>query len=303
MSSVVYDAILGGVNLRQVTQSSYNGNTSIIDGTLSGELDPSELYGGDAQPMASLTSGDLAGVLAGISITAGLAVAAGSIVIPFNERVQGGTFQSGSNHATISSANGLIVPTSFSAGQGDAAALAAIDVHFRKGAITEDPRTAPCAINANQALAAQAFVGQYAMGPVTANLGSEGSLSQVSGISRVAVNPGIEVIKEAFDGHIYPTRLHISRRRPTIDLTFVDKAHASRFGSTYQALVALSVFFRKRADGGTFAADGGANHVKFSFGAGITGMQTVSASGANTGEVTVRIHGKALSAATGQAIA
>lgn len=47
MSSVVYDAILGGVNLRQVTQSSYNGNTSIIDGTQSGELDPSELYGGE----------------------------------------------------------------------------------------------------------------------------------------------------------------------------------------------------------------------------------------------------------------
>jgi hypothetical protein len=299
MSATVYDAILGGLTLRQVMRTAYSPNANIIAGRVSGGLNPSEFYGGPAEPMASFDSADLAGVLGGLSVTAGLSVAAGTITIPFNERANGGTFASGSNHETLSSANGLIVPTSFSANQDDAAAIATLECHFR----STDGLTYPVAVNANQALGSQAFSAQFAMGPVGLELGSEGSASLLDGVSAIAVNPGLTVVKEKYNGAIYPTRLFITQRDPSIDITFVDLAGLVRFTSIYQSLVSLAVFFRKRADGGSFVSDATEEHIAFSFAAGITQIQQVGASGNATGSHTVRLYGKALTASAAAAIA
>lgn len=299
MSATVYDAILGGLTLRQVMRTAYSPNGNILAGRQSGALDPSQFYGGPAEPVASFDSADVAGVLAGLSVTAGLAVAAGTITIPFNERSNGGTFAAGSSHETISGANGLIVPNSFSANQDDPAAMATLECHFR----STDGLTNPVSVNANQALAAQAFNAQFAMGPVGIELGSEGSSSQLTGVSGVTINPGLTVIKEKYDGAIFPTRLFISQRDPSIDLTFVDLAGLVRFRSIYQALVSIVVYFRKRTDGGTFVADNVTEHIGFSFGTGITQVQQVGANGNATGSHTVRIYGKTLTASAATAIA
>lgn len=288
-SESVYDAVLGGLTLKQVTDGSYAPGAQPIAARASGNIDPDQYFGGPAEPKAMFSSGDIAGVLAGLSVTAGLAVASGTITIPFRKRSQQAGFASGGSHFTVSGTNGLIVPTRFRAAQDDEAALAELECWFR----STDGLTVPAAVNVNQSLAAQSFNAQFAMGPVTVNG------SAIPEIVEASVNPGITVRSSRHDGGIYPQKLYIVERRPTIDITFEDFDEAV---AVYQVMTECEVFFRKRSGVG-FVSDATEQHIKFSFADGIATTEQLQASGQQDGRATIRLHGETLTASAASAIA
>ena len=157
MSTAIYDGIFDSLNIRQVQNTDYQPNLETAVGRYSGGLDPQQINIIKGDPVISFTTTDLATVLAGISVTAGLALtSAGTITVPFQSRASGGTFLGSSSHKTLSATLGLLVPMELSASQGD-----------KKGAqlklelypASSSGLANPVAMNTGATLAAQAFVG------------------------------------------------------------------------------------------------------------------------------------------------
>lgn len=292
MSDVVYDAVLGALTLKQVTRTAYSLNGTPIAGMASGAADPSEYFGGRADPSCTFESADVAGVLGGVSVTAGLAIASGTITIPWNKRSNGGTFAGSGSHVALSGANGLLIPTRFSANQDDEAAMAELQLFFR----STDGATEPVAEATSQTLAAQSFNAQYALGPGSING------TAVPELVGVSINPGITVEPQAVNGGIYPTALFITMRRPTIDFIFEDLDALATYSAQFTAMTAAIAYFRKRS-GASFVADATEEHIKFSFADGIITTETVSGSGVNRAQATLRCYGETLTASAASAIA
>lgn len=292
MADVTYDAVLGAISLRQVMRTSYSLNGTPIAGSQSGSPDVSEYFGGPADPRATFESADIAGVLGGLSVSAGLSVAAGTITIPWNKRANGGTFASGSSHVALSGANALIVPTRFSVNQDDEAAIAELEVHFRSTTGFAEP----VAEAASQALASQAFNAQYGLGPASIN-GT--AIPELVGIS---VNPGITVEAQKTNGALYPTALFITQRRPSIDFIFESLDALATYSAQFTVMTAAIAYFRKRSSV-SYVADGTAEHCKFSFADGITTTESVQSSGVSRAQATLRCYGEVLTATATSAIA
>lgn len=289
---VVYQATLGSLTLRQVMSSSYSSNAQPIAGTASGALDVAQFYGGPAQPQATLESEDIASVMAISNVlTAGIAVASGTISIPYQKRAQGATFASGTAHETISGTNGLIVPTSISVSQ-DGNASVSLQCWFR----STDGLTNPVTLNEDQSLASETFQGLFGLGPGSVNGNT------LTELLSVTVNPGITVEPQTANGGLFPSGLYITARRPSIDYTFRDVADlAANFGSVFTVGTAAIAYLRARSGTG-YSSNVSTAHIKFSFTDGIVAAEQVSASGTESGTVTMRVYGESLAVATGSAI-
>lgn len=277
----VYDGILGAVALKQCLTARYGPSPQVGVGRYSGGLDPQEFYLTGANPGFSWETKDIAGVLAGVSVTTGLAVAAGTVSMPFQKRAQGGTFSGAGANAIITSANGLAVISAISASDGDA--TVSLDYMGR----STDGVTVPITASVNQNLSAQAFNVTHCLRKVLIN-GT--TLTQVR---NVVVRPGITVTPFTAGGHLYPTIFNITQRNPTIDITFCDLDGVSTYGPLFAAMTSAVVYLAKRSDGGTFVADGTGAHVSLSFAAGIITPESVQGQDPNS-ELTLRLYGKAL---------
>lgn len=290
---VVYDAILGsGNNLRQVRSSQYSPNGTIILGSASGAIDPSELYGGAANPTVLFETADVAGALGLMSVTAGLHVSSGTITIPYQKRANGAAFAGTLSHMTISGTDALIIPVQISGRQDNEAVILTVQVIFYSSTGLANPVT----FNTGATLASQAFNAQYDFGPVYADLG--GGSSQIAEAVGWTVNTGIVVGTQRANGGIYPSKLFIQQRNPTIEILFEDFDDAAAFGTVYDALTSCAVYGRQRTDGGTHTADASGAHLKFSFAAGITDIRSLGGSDRNNGQASIMLTGKALTAAT-----
>jgi len=289
-----YDAILGSLTLRQVRKSGFQPQAKTQAGRVSGGLDASALFLKEAQPRAMFTSGDIAGVIAGLSLTAGLSVVAGTITIPYNRRANGGTFAGGSSNFTLTGANGLILPRSISASQGEEeGASADIEVIF----LSTDGLTAPVAANVNQALGSQAFNAMYAMGPVY--IGG----SQLTQVQSIKVDTGLQATVKLYDGTCYPTITFIQQRDPAIEVTFENFDALSSNGPLFATLGSgCAAYFRKKASHSTFTSDASTVHCKLSFADGLASVESAEASGTDNGSATIRLNGLALVGSAASAI-
>lgn len=292
MADVAYDAVLGGLTLRQVRRSGVSPGIQLIAARASGAVAPSAFYVDQADARATFESMDVAGVIGGLSMQTGLFVSGGTLVIPWNRRANGGTFAGTLSHFTVSAATGLVIPKQFSAQQNGGGAVASLEVAF----LSSDGLTSPIASNVNQTLAAQAYNVLYDLGPLSVNS------VQVPRITGVTVNPGLTVAVRRYDGAVWPTEIHIERQDPTIDITFEDFDTLNSYLNG-AAITAVAAYFRKRAPGSTYVAAGTAQHVKFSFTAGMVTAEDVSAEQQNAGQATLRLTGASLAASATQAIA
>lgn len=291
MASTVYDAILGALTLKQVTRTSFQPNLQVIAGKASGAPGPSELFAGPAEPMASFDSMDVSGVLAAVSVTAGLAVSSGTITIPWNKRSNGGTFAGSSAHDRLNATDGLIVPTQFSANQADEGASVSLDAHF----ISSDGTTVPVTATGSQTLASQSFNAMYSLGPGSINTEV---IPQLVGVS---INPGITVEKQSVDGYNYPTAIFIKEIDPYIDFLFESMAALVTHSPLFTVGSAAVAYFRKRS-GISFVANGTAQHCKFSFADGLVAAESIQHSDVNRGQATLRVYGETLTASGASAI-
>ena len=293
---VCADALFGATNIRQVTQSSHSTNHEHRKAMISGGAAVSQVSGKSAGEITQLTSADMAAIVALNTSTfcsVGLSLLASTITVPYKIRSAGALFASGLNHTAITGANALIVPTSFEVTQDADFATAQMDIHW----LSADGVTKGCDDATGQALAAQAFNAEYTLGPCYINA------SLIAGVQGFRVTPGIEVVKPPLgSGSVFPLFASIKTVQPTMQLTVNDfDAIASTVGD-WTAMTSANFYLKKRADSGVFTAAATAEHIRFTFAAGLTDTDNVSVSNNDDGSATITLHGKVLTAAAAVAI-
>lgn len=288
-SDALYDAVLGALTLKQVTRGSFSYGASPVAGYQSGMLDVSEYFGGPAEPRARFSSTDVGGVLASVSATVGLPVAAGTISIPFQKRTNQATFAGSSAHDKVTGANGLIIPISASASQ-DGDASVDLECIFRS-----TDGTNPVTISTAQSLAGLAFNKMWTLGPVSVN-----GYTIEEAVS-ASITFGLGVTTKRFGGLNFPQRIYIVTRRPEISITFNDYSELANFTAAHTVMTDAVVYFRHRS-GASFAADNATTHCKFSFGDGIAQLESMEASNEQDGTATLRMLGETLTISGASAI-
>ena len=281
------DAILDAATIRQVTQADHQTNQEIRKAMTSGGNTVAQVSGKASGEVTSFTSGDLAGLLAlntNTFISAGLYVASGTVTIPYKARADGGSYASGSNHPAITGAKALIVPTSIEASQDADHATCQSDVHW----LSSDGLTQGATDTATNALAAQSFNKEYALGPMYINA------SEISGVQSVRITPGIEVVKPPLGrGSTFPSQASLKNIIPTIEITVNDYAAFATEVGDFTAMTSAVAYLRLRADAGVYGALASVN-ISFTFAGGLIDVSTVSVSGNDDGSGTIMLHGKTL---------
>jgi hypothetical protein len=286
MPNAIHDVVWGSLTLKQLLGSGYNVNGEPIEGVYSGGIDVSEHFGGPIEPTAPFEVEDIGGVLAVSSIvTVGLAVTSGTITVPLKKRQDLGTYAGAGANYSLSSANGILIPDTFSVSE-NGNASASLTGHFK----STDGDTNPVTVNVAQNVAAEAFNSLWGLGAVTIN-GT--AIPKVLGFT---VGTGIRLTKR-FYGKNYPTDTFIEARRPFIDVRTYDMDILSALGSALAAGTSLVAYMRKRSGFGTgFVSDVTAAHAKFTFADGAIKPQEWNAGGTGDATRTIRFWGESLTA-------
>lgn len=294
MADVVYDAIFGATNIRQVRSSQLSQSVERNRARVSGSPYTSEFHVVSAEPVVNFTSGDLAtAVTAMLASSTGLLVSGGAISIPYQKTAQGGTFRGTLAHTVLSATDGFAVIDSVSARHGDPQGAA---VEIAAHLLSSDGETAPLTGAVDQTLAAQAFVATHSLGPVSLNG------TQLEKVVSAAVNPGYTVQKFSYNGLPYPTEVRVASIDPTLTIEFEDFDALVTYGPLFSSLTAAAVHYRKRADGGTLVASGTPAHARFSVADSLAVNESASASAQENGSATIVIEGKTLTASGASAI-
>lgn len=295
MSAVVYDATLGALLLRQIRSTSYEPNVQHRTARAAAALAPAEIGVLGSRPQVTISSGDLDSIITNLSMTGGLYINAGTIIVPFINRIEGGSFKGATAHTTLSGTKGLLLPNSFSARQGDEdGAGCDLILHM----LSTDGELSPVTVNINQTLIASAFVAQYEFGPVSVNG------VQVNKAISVAVNPGLAALIEIFDGDHHPQLAFIDAENiePTIQIGFASIDDLNTFGPLAVAMTSAKVNLRNRIDGGTTHPDASLKHIQFTFAGGLSVLDSASGERGQSGEVSITLRGKTLTAARNVAV-
>lgn len=290
MGAMVHDAILGSLTISQCSQASEQTNNEITRGYSSGAVVAEATFLNKSEPVGSWTTTDLATVLAGIDLTSGLCISSGTITLAWAKQGCSGDLGSG-NHLVRSATNAFAMIQSISARQGETA-TATIESCF----LSSTGFASPISSVVNGNLSSQSFQSEYRLGPVTVNS------TTLTGVTGFTINPNLRYEKRYNDGAIYPTHTFLDRAEPTVDVTFENQAYANTYGPVFATMTTAYFFLRKKAEGGTVVADGTAEHIAISFGAGIVSMEQISGQGRTPAEVTLRIHGLQLAVNTASAI-
>ena len=293
---VCADALFGATNIRQVTTANHATNQEIRKAMNSGGNAVVQVSGKASGEISQIVSGDIAALVALNTSTfcgAGLTVLSSTITIPYKIRSAGGSFVSGSNNVHLTGANALIMPTSFEASQDGDFAMANMAVHW----LSADGVTKGCDDATSQAIAAQAFNAEYTLGPCYIN----GTL--IAGAQSFRVTPGIEVVKPPLgSGSVFPVFASIKAAMPTMQLTVNDWDAIAGTVGDFTAMSSANFYMKKRADSGVFTAGATAEHVRFTFAAGLADTDSISVSNNDDGSATITLHGKVLTAAASVAL-
>lgn len=297
MAAVIVNALFdGSVTINQLISASHrDGATPIIE-RAGASVDPALIGISIFEPVTSLTTSDLLTAL-GISgfLTAGYYCANAS-TIPLNSRAHGAVFDAGSGHVAITGAKGLLVPTSIELPANNGSGSMQMEMHW----VSADGFAACPVPSTGNGLSSGAFIASFCLGKAFING------TKVETLQSATVNPGLTVEIQRDSGSPYPYKIFITKREPTIDLVFENEAQAVSVLNS-SAIVSGSggagLYLRKRADASTFVADATTAHMKVGFLAGLSRLESfngVAIDGNST--FTIRLHGKALTAATGVAI-
>lgn len=296
MPYVVTDAILDAVVVKQIVNTSTRSSPVVRHAKYSGGVVTQEIYGVREEQVTTITSYDCGGV-AGFNsstfVSAGLYVSSGTVTVPYKNRANGGTFEGATSHSHITGTDALAIPTSFEATQdSEQGATVNLEVHW----ISSDGTSSAFTGSSGNSIAAEAYNVEFALGPVDIN-GTD-----LSTVQSIRVNPGLQVVKRGGNGAAYPTHCSIQRADPSIDITVDDIDEVIAYTDGFTDCTSFECYFRKRADGGIYVADGTAEHIKFSFANGMLALETIDAPETGNGQTTIRIHGEAMTVSAASAI-
>lgn len=299
MAAVLSLASFDGASvvLNQLTAGGHrDGATPVIE-RAGGSIDPALIGISVFEPVTNFSTSDLLTAL-GISgfMTSGLYCEDESI-LPLNSRANGAVFDAGEEaHVAIAGALGLLIPTSVELPANSGTATMACEMHW----VSEDGIAHCPEPSTGNALTSGTFVGSFALGKAFING------TRVTELQSATVNPALTVEVQRDSGMPYPVKVFITKREPTIDLVFENEAQAIaaiNSSGIVSGSGGASIYLRKRADASTFIADATTAHLRLSFASGLTRLESFSGqSTEGNSTFTLRLHGKALTAATAVAI-
>lgn len=285
MSVAIYDGVFGSMALRQVVNAGYKTDLKDAGYRFSGAVERSQSIILSGEPVIDIESMDLYTLVGSVSASVGLALASpGTITIPLQVRSSASTFVAGSSHYTLSSTLGLLVPEEVSGSQD---AEAGVTVKYKLYLASSDGFTNPITINSSQALASQAFVGTYSMGPVKING------TAIAGVKNWSYKFGIKVKVDRYSGEVWPkiSGLTIPDAEPEISLTFEDAASWASFGHYGALATTAAVFARQNTSGGTRTADASGAHFSATMTNGLYLLDGVDGKDTDNGQFMHRIKG------------
>ena len=281
MPDVVSDCLIGASTyLHQITQSSFNPNIQILDGVASGSPYVMEQFIESANPEAQITSVDLANFMTIFGVQGGQIASGVNVIVPYQKRKSGGTFQTGSANMEIqgvASCPVQLVPLSINAPR-MGVPTAQGGLHF----LSVDGITQPWAGLVNQSLSAQVFEAMYGLGPVYVNG------TRVPKQVGWNLNFGVGLSeKQHWDGLPFPSDVFIETAKPSIEFNVEDfDLMASITGG--EAITSFVCYLRARVQGGTYGTTG----ISFTFSSGAIGVPLqLSASETKHGTAGVRVEG------------
>lgn len=283
MPSTAYDVTADSLTLKQVIATGWQPNLKHARAYASGAVAASQVALVSGEDVISISSCDLAGIIGGVSATAGLVLSSSSVV-PYQARANGGTFQGDGAHHTLSFVNGLLVPTEISATQdSEEGAVCKLECHVAAAA----GQTYPITLAGSATLSAASFVGMYDLGPI--KIGS----TFISGVKSTSVKFGLKVQKDRYGGEVWPliSGVYIVEIVPTLEVTFEDLASATTAGVSAATATTAVQFFRKRTAGGAHVADATTGHVACTLTGGMHMIQSADANGMNNTSLVRRFEG------------
>lgn len=229
----------------------------IVEQFAAGQIEPSHQAVMAQLPMIEFSTYELATALGAIGI-GGLKIPNSTVITGWEQYYaqldNAGDRVSGSNHAKLSGVSGMIVCSEITARQNQYA-VAKFGVH-----LTYDGTNAPwTAATGVSLLSSIALNESFTVGPVSLN----GTLYSAELIQGITVSTGIQIIKRAGSGEVFPRRVHVMQRRPVIRIESDRWTDFTTYGisGTAQSSTASKVWFRKLDRDGTRVADGTAEHV------------------------------------------
>lgn len=292
----VADAILGASTIRQIRSASHKDGLQARKAMNSGGAAVSQVSGILGEEITSLTSGDC-GVLAALNTStfcsAGLWISGSTITVPLKNRSDGALFSSGTSHPAIAGTKALIIPTGWSAQQdAEEGATCDFEIHW-----VSDTGAAKAATGSTgNALGSQSFSVEYSLAEAYIN-GTE-----VDGVQGIRINPGITLVKSRAKGLPFHIHCSIQSVMPTIEITTDDANAVIALLGSFSEMTSANVYFRKRDDGGLYVDDATAEHLRFTFAAGLYFNSSLDVQNADNGTSTITLHGKTLTANAAVAI-
>lgn len=256
------------------TATAQSGGAVYLDGIRSLGLSPNlrtALEGSDGSPyntFASLVSGapslsfattDLPAILN--ECTAFMLVDSDGthpgVLLYLQRYAEGGTRASANAHETTI-ANGIMVLRSLELSHQEAAVISGEVLATQSGA------TPPIAFDEAATIPTQfpATSVVFTLGKVDLN-GTE-----LAGVESVSIDFGVQELVESKDSDVYPTFASVQRIQPTITIraAHVDLTSLLTEDGTNYAATQVTIYARKRAEGGTYVADATAEHIKLTLG-------------------------------------
>lgn len=279
--------------LNQLDSVEVNPGIEVLEAAAAGSVDPQLLATAFAEPKVSVTSRDVATIMAAISPSAGLVLTSG--IIQWERRAGGGTWQGTLSHYTASLTGGFAYAKEITCKQDDKeGASVTLDV-----CPVWDGTNLPLVMNASQTLVGTpAANAVHALGPVI----FEGA--QLGGVQSITVKTGIEVRFKRQDGELYSRIVCIVKRRPMIEIELVNTGLAATLtlGTTYAISTGTVCYLQKVVPGGGRVAVGTATHMSFTAAAGIYKVDSISGSKGDDAALKLTIQPTTLSGSAATAI-
>lgn len=271
-------AVIGGI-----TQCNASLGTSAESEATSGEVFARQVAIRAQSPAASFTTLAIAQMLA-IAGTQGVDIATltGGIKLYLQKFKDGGTREGASSHRKYAIADGIMVPQTLSVQHQQDAQLPYQIITKYDGSndpiVESDGVSVPSGVADNQ---------RFSLGPVTI------AGVTIDHVKSLDLDFGIDAQTEGADGDVWDTQTFIRFIRPVltirgIDPTWLKSTNIPRLGKA--ATHANTTFYlKKRADAGTFVANGSAVHIKFTADGLATVDQPFDASGQDAAETVLTL--------------
>lgn len=293
MASSPYDVTLGTPVIKQISNLNHKTGGIVIPGFATGGVRASALFQGESPHSTSLSSTDLATILAlntSTFISAGLCISGAVTSVPFRLRADCAEFTAGASHQALQCSNSLAILDSIS-GKANEAAKADLTLRYK----STDGFVSPVAFVSAVTLADATFLGEYQLHSILVNG------TAIPELQGVEIQTGLKVIEQKARGP-FATAFYINENLPSISITSENVAYAAAVLNAATLGSGISIRFAKRVSGGIIEDVASLVHIIISGAVGLGQAESIGGDTRGIASNTVRINPLSLTAAVGVAI-